>query len=52
MDEQETQTPEKTGPGLIPSLKQTWESAKTPIAVFAVGFIVGYYMKGRTKILS
>ena len=48
MDEnQQTNNPATSSQGLVPSLKQTWESAKSPIAFLAIGFIIGYYVKGK-----
>lgn len=46
MDEENQNTEEKQL-GLIPALKQTWESAKSPIAFLAIGFLAGYFMSGK-----
>ena len=35
--------------GLVPSITNVWEKSKGPIAFLAIGFLAGYFYKGKSK---
>ena len=49
MDEQPAVVP---SPGIVPSIAGLWDKTKGPIAFLAVGFVVGYFYKGKSKLVK